>query len=181
MAVVEYARTKLGLKDAASGEFVPDTANMVIAMMEEQKKVSNKGASMRLGAYPCTIKEGTLAHKIYGSTTISERHRHRWEVNNTYRERLEAAGLVLSGLSPDGALVEIVEVPDHLWFVGVQFHPEFLSRPLLPHPLFSSFITAAIRRRDGVLASQGTVAGGNRVQVTIQKNSATAPEARAEG
>jgi len=151
MAVVEFARHKLGLKEAASGEFVPDTPDEVVHLMEGQKGVSDKGATMRLGAYPCAIKKSSLAYEIYRSEKISERHRHRWEVNNAYRERLEAAGMVLSGLSPDSRLVEIIEIPDHSWFVGVQFHPEFGSRPLSPHPLFKSFIAAALKARDGQL------------------------------
>ena len=116
--------------------------------MEAQKDVTDMGATMRLGAYPCKIKDGALASQIYGKSEISERHRHRWEVNNAYRQRLEAAGLVLGGLSPDANLVEMVELPQHPWFVGVQFHPEFQSRPLEPHPLFASFISAALRARD---------------------------------
>jgi CTP synthase len=148
MAVVEFARNKLGLRNAASGEFVPETKEAVIHLMEGQKDISNKGATMRLGAYPCILEEGSLASKIYNKTKISERHRHRWEVNNKYREQLEAKGMKLSGLSPDGTLVEIVEISDHPWFLGVQFHPEFTSRPLKPHPLFKSFIDAARKYRD---------------------------------
>lgn len=102
---------------------------------------------MRLGSYPCVLKSGSLAHQIYGKPSIQERHRHRWEVNNTYREQCEKAGMVMSGTSPDNSLVEIVEVADHPWFVGVQFHPEFLSGPLFPHPLFTSFIGAALKNR----------------------------------
>ncbi len=148
MAVVEFARNKLGVKEAASGEFVPDTPHPVIHLMEDQKKLSDMGGTMRLGAYPCRIAAKSLAATIYGSAEISERHRHRWEVNNSYREQFEGGGLKMSGLSPDGKLVEIVEVADHPWFVGVQFHPEFMSRPLKPHPLFMSFIAAALKRRD---------------------------------
>ncbi|MCB0325376.1 MAG: CTP synthase [Bdellovibrionales bacterium] len=149
MAVVEFARHKLGIERAASGEFDPDTPDMVIHLMEHQKSVSDIGGTMRLGAYPCAIRAQSLAEKIYGTAeTISERHRHRWEVNNSYRDRLEAAGMTMSGVSPDNHLVEIVEVADHPWFVGVQFHPEFQSRPLSPHPLFTSFIAAGQRFRD---------------------------------
>jgi len=155
MAVVEYARNKLNLSQAASGEFVPDTADEVIHLMETQHGVTDKGATMRLGGYPCVIQKGSLAYKVYGKKEISERHRHRWEVNNVYRERLEAAGMVLSGLSPDQHLVEIVEVPNHKWFLGVQFHPEFLSKPLKPHPLFSSYVEAALSHRESRLNHSG--------------------------
>lgn len=155
MAVVEFARNKLGLVEAASGEFVPDTPHQVIHLMEDQKKISQKGATMRLGAYPCHMKSGSLARRIYGTTIISERHRHRWEVNNAYRERCEAEGLIMSGLSPDNVLVEIVELEGHPWFIGVQFHPEFLSRPLMPHPLFKGFIEAALKFRDTARRGSG--------------------------
>ncbi|MCC6953522.1 MAG: CTP synthase [Deltaproteobacteria bacterium] len=148
MAVVEYSRNVLGLKEAASAEFAPDSPDRVIDMMEHQKKVKDLGGTMRLGSFRCVLREGSLARKIYGSPEIRERHRHRYEVNNEYRDRIESAGLILSGLYPEGDLVEIVELPDHPWFVGVQFHPEFMSRPLAPHPLFVSFIEAALRSRD---------------------------------
>lgn len=148
MAFVEFARNVVGLKEAASTEFVPDTPDQVIHLMENQKGVNEKGATMRLGAYPCEIVKGSLAHKVYGETLISERHRHRWEVNNAYRERFQKAGLVLSGVCPDNDLVEIIELEDHPWFVGVQFHPEFASKPLKPHPLFISYITAALKNRN---------------------------------
>ena len=115
--------------------------------MEEQEKVVDLGGSMRLGAWPCSLKPGSLAAQAYGTDRISERHRHRYEVNNRYRPQLEAGGLVLSGLSPDGHLVEMVEWPAHPWFVAVQFHPELKSQPLQPHPLFRDFIGAAVRRR----------------------------------
>ena len=148
MTVVEFARGVLGKKQAASGEFVPDTPDEVIHLMDTQKGVADKGATMRLGAYPCDIRPGTLAHQIYSANSISERHRHRWEVNNRYRPEMEAQGLLMSGVSPDNNLVEIVELQGHPWFVGVQFHPEFSSKPLAPHPLFVSFITAALASRD---------------------------------
>jgi CTP synthase len=159
MAVVEFTRNVLGIQDANSSEFDPSTKNPVIHLMEEQKDVSDKGATMRLGAYPCEIKSNTLAHKVYGKTSISERHRHRWEVNNDYRDRLEEAGMALCGMSPNKSLVEMVEVPEHPWFMGVQFHPEFLSRPLSPHPLFVSFIKAALLARDGQAKKNGAVKG----------------------
>jgi CTP synthase len=148
MAVIEYSRNKLGLKSANSVEFVEDTKDPVVHMMESQRSLKEMGATMRLGAYPCQIKPGTLTHKIYKNDLISERHRHRLEVNNDYREQLEKAGMVLSGVSPDNNLVEIIEIPNHPWFIGVQFHPEFLSKPLKAHPLFESFIEAALKNRD---------------------------------
>ncbi len=143
MAVVEYTRNVLGLKDASSAEFSSTTENPVIHIMETQKDVTEKGGTMRLGAYPCSIKKGSLAYKIYGEENISERHRHRFEYNNAYKERLENAGLKCSGTSPDGTLVEIVENVNHPFFVGVQFHPEFKSRPDRPAPLFKALVGAA--------------------------------------
>ncbi|SNR78441.1 CTP synthase [Desulfurobacterium atlanticum] len=148
-AVIEFARNVAGLKDAHSAEFNPETPYPVIDLMESQKGVTEKGGTMRLGAYPCVLKEGTNSFKAYGEKEISERHRHRYEFNNNFREELEKAGLVIAGVSPDNSLVEIVEVKEHPWFVGVQFHPEFKSRPWKPHPLFVDFVAAAVRRRDG--------------------------------
>ncbi|MBE7493304.1 MAG: CTP synthase [Verrucomicrobiaceae bacterium] len=147
-AVIELARATLGLADAHSSEFVPDTPHPVIDLLEGQQGVTNKGGTMRLGSYPCVLAPGSLAHRLYGRTEISERHRHRYEFNMAYREALEAQGVVFSGLSPDGRLVEIVELRDHPFFVGTQFHPEFRSRLTQPHPLFSGFIAAALRQRD---------------------------------
>ncbi|MCX4245453.1 CTP synthase [Paraliomyxa miuraensis] len=148
MAVVEYARNVAGLPGAASGEFSPDAAVKVIDLMDEQQGVKDKGGTMRLGAYPCDLVPKSLAARVYGRTSISERHRHRYEFNNAYREPLEAAGLRLSGLSPDGSLVEMVELPGdvHPFFIGCQFHPEFRSRPTAPHPLFAAYISAALDR-----------------------------------
>ena len=143
MAVVEFARNVLGIKDADSEEFDKKTKNQVIHIMEEQKKINKKGGTMRLGAYPCIIKEGTLAHKLYGTTEISERHRHRFEYNNEYREKLEEAGLKVSGISPDGLLVEMVEIEKHPYFIAGQFHPELKSRPNRPAPLFLGLIKAS--------------------------------------
>jgi CTP synthase len=143
MAVIEFARNVLGIKDAHSTEMDPTTTNPVIDMMEEQKKVVNMGGTMRLGSYPCTIKEGTLAAKIYGSDLIHERHRHRWEFNSKYTGQFEKAGLVLSGINEETGLVEIVELPDHPYFIGVQFHPELKSTVESPAPLFVHFINAA--------------------------------------
>ncbi len=143
MAVVEYARDVLGLEDANSSEFSSKTKNPVIHIMEDQKNIKKKGGTMRLGSYPCVIKEGSLAHKIYGKEKIDERHRHRFEYNNDYRERLEKAGLICSGTSPDGELVEIVEIPKHKYFIAGQFHPELKSRPNRPAPVFIGLINAA--------------------------------------
>jgi CTP synthase len=143
IATIEYARHKAGINSATSTEFEPTATCAVIDFMDEQKNVSSKGGSMRLGAYPCVLKEGSRAREIYGKASISERHRHRYEVNNKFREQLEQAGLVFSGLSPDSVLVEIIELKDHPWFIGVQFHPEFQSTPKTPHPLFRSFVAAA--------------------------------------
>lgn len=143
MSVIEYARNVLGLADANSTEF-GETADPVIDIMESQKNVSQKGGTMRLGLYPCRLEQGSLCEKVYGKELIYERHRHRWEFNNGYRQQLSDAGLKIAGLSPDQRLVEIVELPEHPWFVGVQFHPEFKSRPNKPHKLFADFIRASL-------------------------------------
>ncbi|PLX78962.1 MAG: CTP synthetase [Desulfuromonas sp.] len=149
MAVVEFARYVCNLEDAYSSEFKEDAKHPVIHIMEQQKKVSGKGGTMRLGAYPCDLQEGTLARRIYGQQAISERHRHRFEYNNHYREQLEDCGLILSGVNPEQELVEIVELADHPWFLGCQFHPEFKSRPMDPHPLFESFVGACLKNGEG--------------------------------
>jgi CTP synthase len=141
---VEFARNVLNLKGANSTEFDPNTPHPVIDIMEEQKQIEELGGTMRLGAYPCVLKEGTKVREIYKKEVIYERHRHRYEFNNTYREVFEKNGFVISGLSPDGRLVEVVELKDHPWFIGCQFHPEFKSKPFDPHPLFVSFIKACI-------------------------------------
>jgi CTP synthase len=143
MAVIEFARNVLGITDAHSTEMEPDTLNPVIDMMEAQKKITMKGGTMRLGAFPCEIAEGSLAHKIYNTTDITERHRHRWEFNNDYLQRFEDAGMIASGKNPETGLVEIVELPDHPFFIGVQYHPELKSTVENPQPLFVSFIRAA--------------------------------------
>ncbi|TXJ27684.1 MAG: CTP synthase [Chitinophagaceae bacterium] len=143
MAVIEYARNVLGLKDAHSTEMDPQTKEPVIDLMEEQKEITAKGGTMRLGAYPCDVKEGTLAYTIYGKTNVSERHRHRWEFNNSYLERFEKAGMVASGKNPGTGLVEIVELPSHPFFIGVQYHPELKSTVENPQPIFVHFIKAA--------------------------------------
>jgi CTP synthase len=142
-AVVEFARNVLGLKDAHSAEMKPDTKNPVIHLLEEQKRVVNKGGTMRLGSYPCKISENTLAYKIYKSTDITERHRHRYEFNNKYLDSYRDAGMMASGMNAKAGLVEIVEIPTHPFFIGVQFHPEYKSTVALPHPLFVNFVAAA--------------------------------------
>lgn len=146
-AVIEYARNVVGMKDANSSEFDPDTPYPVIDLMEHQRGISHLGGTMRLGLYPCKLMPGTKAWEAYGEEVVYERHRHRYEVNNALRGKLEEAGLVFSGTSPDGKLVEMLEIPDHPWFVACQFHPEFKSRPLRPHPLFREFIAAALGRK----------------------------------
>ncbi|HLL25153.1 MAG TPA: gamma-glutamyl-gamma-aminobutyrate hydrolase family protein, partial [Kofleriaceae bacterium] len=148
MAVIEFARHICGLDKANSSEVDASTPHPVVDLMPDQRGVTDKGATMRLGAYPCVLKSGTRAAEAYGSTEISERHRHRWEVNNNYRDTLERHGMVLSGLSPDGRLVEMIELPQHPYFVACQFHPEFKSRPSAPHPLFARFVRAAASRLD---------------------------------
>ena len=146
-AVVEYARSELGITDATTTEYDANAANPVISLMEDQKRTNEKGGTMRLGAFECTLKEGTRSRAAYGQAQISERHRHRFELNNAYRRQLEAAGLVMAGVNPRLDLVEIVEIPDHPWFVGVQYHPEFKTGPLKPHPLFRDFIAASIEQQ----------------------------------
>lgn len=144
VAVIEYARAVAGIRDANSGEFDEDCKNKVIDFMPGQKEETNKGGTLRLGAYPCQIKADTTMRRCYGKECISERHRHRYEVNNDYRKTLEDFGLTLSGLSPDGRLVETVELTDRPFYVGVQYHPEFKSRPNRPHPLFLEFVGKAL-------------------------------------
>lgn len=146
-AIIEFARNVCGLKDSNSTEFDKRTPHNVIDLMEEQKSIRDKGGTMRLGQYPCKIKPNTIAYQSYNSDMIYERHRHRYEVNNTYRELFEKNGMVMSGLSPDGKLVEMIELKDHPWFVGTQFHPELKSRAVTGAPLFISFIKAALKYR----------------------------------
>ena len=148
-ATIEFARNVAGLAGANSAEFDEQSPHQVIHLMSDQQGVSDKGGTMRLGSYLCKLGEGTLAQKMYGVSEVRERHRHRYEFNNAYREQLTAKGLVLSGLSPDGRLVEIVELKEHPWFLATQFHPEYRSRPHHPHPLFSGFVGAALRRKCG--------------------------------
>jgi len=143
-AVIEFGRNVLGLKDAHSTEMDPLTTNPVIDIMENQKTVSNKGGTMRLGSYPCNITKGTKAFEVYATADIRERHRHRYEFNNAYLDVFQKAGMVASGINPKDNLVEIVELPGHPWFVGIQFHPEYRSTVANPHPLFVHFVKAAI-------------------------------------
>jgi CTP synthase len=142
-ACIEFARNACGLTDANSSEFDPATPHRVIYKLRELRGVEELGGTMRLGAWPCKIELGTLAHKVYGQTEISERHRHRYEFNREYEEPMVAAGLGISGSTPDGTYVEMVEIPGHPFFIGCQFHPEFKSKPLEPHPLFKAFTGAA--------------------------------------
>ncbi len=147
MAVIEFARNVAGLEGANSSEVDPETPHPVIDFLPDQRDIGDLGASMRLGAYPCRLAPGTRTAEAYGMIEVSERHRHRLEFNPEYREQLSRAGLVLAGTSPDGRLVEVVEIADHPWFVGSQFHPEFKSTPFAPHPLFTAFVAAALRGR----------------------------------
>jgi CTP synthase len=149
MAVVEFARNVCSIEDAYSSEFKEEAKNPVIHIMAMQKNVKGKGGTMRLGAYPCALAGQTLARRIYGQDEISERHRHRYEFNNGYRRKLQECGLVVSGNYVKEDLVEIVELTDHPWFLGCQFHPEFKSRPMDPHPLFESFVGACLQARKG--------------------------------
>jgi CTP synthase len=157
-AIIEFARNVCGLDDSHSSEFAPECDNPVISLMESQQHVTDMGGTMRLGAYPCRLARGSRVAEIYGQPEVSERHRHRYEVSNRYRDLFVEHGLRLSGLSPDGQLVEIVELPEHAWFIGCQFHPELQSRPTRPHPLFAGFIAAAAKaRRSGrTRGAQGT-------------------------
>ena len=154
LAVVEYARHVAGLAHANSTEFDKDCKEAVIDLLPEQRNLKNKGATMRLGAFPCTLLAGSLAAEVYGTLEISERHRHRYEFANEFRDELALAGLILSGTSPDKKLVEMVELKGHPYFLACQFHPEFKSRPLQPHPLFSGFVKAALEHRDAKAKSE---------------------------
>ncbi|MEB8068760.1 CTP synthase [Mammaliicoccus fleurettii] len=147
LATVEFARNVVGLHDAHSAELNPNTPYPIIDLLPEQKDIEDLGGTLRLGVYPCKIEEGTIAHDVYGEVEVDERHRHRYEFNNEYRERLESEGMRFSGTSPDGRLVEIVELENHPWFVACQFHPEFLSRPTRPQKLFRGFVEASIKNK----------------------------------
>ncbi len=144
--IIEFSRHVFGTETANSAEFDPDTPYPVVDLMLEQRGITDKGGTMRLGRYPCVLQPGTRAHAAYGADLVEERHRHRYEINNRYRDRLEEAGLVWSGVSPNGELIEMAELRDHPWMVGSQFHPEFKTRPDRPHPLFRDFIGAAMAR-----------------------------------
>jgi CTP synthase len=147
-AVIEFARNVVGLKDANSTEFESNCPHPVVCMLDEQYAIVEKGGTMRLGSYPCVLVEGSRAHKAYGSLIVHERHRHRYEFNNQYRHQFAANGLLVTGASPNGQLVEVIELRDHPWFVAVQCHPEFRSKPTKPHPLFAGFIQASLARRE---------------------------------
>jgi len=155
VAIIEFARHVCGIDDSNSSEFAPECANPVVALLESQQGVQEMGGTMRLGAYACRLRAGSRAAEIYGQSEISERHRHRYEVSNQYRETLQAAGMRLAGLSPDGSLVEMIELEQHPHFVACQFHPELKSRPTRPHPLFSAFVAAAARRATARGAASG--------------------------
>jgi CTP synthase len=144
IAVIEFARNVLGLSEAHSTEFAPDTRHPVICLLDEQRRIVEKGGTMRLGSSLCILRAGTKAMAAYGRSEVMERHRHRYEVNNAYRERMEKAGFIVSGMAADAPLVEMMELLDHPWFVGCQFHPEFQSKPNRPHPLFLAFLRAAL-------------------------------------
>ena len=149
IASIEFARNALGLDGAHSAEFEPDSPHPIIALLDEQQNVTDMGGTMRLGAQPCRLKEGSRAATLYDTGEINERHRHRYEFNNAYRDQFEAAGFVFSGTSPDGGLVELIELKDHPFYMASQFHPEFLSKPHRPHPLFAGFIKAAHEHASG--------------------------------
>jgi CTP synthase len=152
LAAIEFARHVCGIRDATSREFanIRKSRNFVIDIMEEQRKLKDKGGTMRLGSYPCSLKEGSKAKSLYGADITTERHRHRYEFNNQYRSLFQKHGMALSGICKDRDLVEIIELEKHPWFVGVQFHPEFRSRPLAPHPLFRSFVEACLANHKSV-------------------------------
>ena len=147
LSIVEFARDVAGLADAHSSELDPGTSHPVIHLMPDQNGVEDIGGTLRLGSYPCILDKTSKAYKLYGEETIHERHRHRYEVNNDYRAVLEENGMMLSGISPDGRIVEMVEIPSHPWFMATQAHPELKSRPNRPHPLFRGFIEAAVKNR----------------------------------
>ena len=147
LAIVEFVRDVVGLTDAHSVELDPSTHYPVIHLMPEQDGVKDIGGTLRLGSYPCVLDQGSKAYQLYGQETIQERHRHRYEVNNDFRSTLSASGMLLSGISPDGRIVEMIELPDHPWFVATQAHPELKSRPNKPHPLFRGFIEAALKHK----------------------------------
>ena len=148
MAVIEFARNVVGIKDANSVEVDENAAHPVIDLMESQKDVVNKGGTMRLGAWDCALEKDSIAHNVYNKDVIKERHRHRFEFNNDYIEQIESAGMKATGFNPETGLVEIVEIPDHNWFVGVQYHPEYKSTVANPHPLFVAFVNASLQYKN---------------------------------
>jgi len=178
IAVIEFCRNVLKLKGANSLEFDPDAPEPVITMMAEQKKIIDKGATMRLGSYECALQPGTHARRAYGQTHIRERHRHRFEVNNDYVNAMEKAGLVISGINPRRNLVEIVEVKNHPWFVAVQFHPEFQSKPNEAHPLFAAFIKAALKCKNGGKPAKAKTAKKKTAKKAPAKKRATKKSAK---
>jgi CTP synthase len=178
IAVIEFCRNVLKLKGANSLEFDPDAPEPVITMMEEQKKIIDKGATMRLGSYECALQPGTHARRAYGQTHIRERHRHRVEVNNDYVTAMQKAGLVISGINPRRNLVEIVEVKNHPWFVAVQFHPEFQSKPNEAHPLFAAFIKAALKCKNGGKPAKAKTAKKKTAKKAPAKKRATKKSAK---
>jgi len=167
LAVVEYARNVCRLDRANSTEIDPHTPHPVIDLMTDQRAVTDRGGTMRLGAYPCVLADGTRTREVYGAPEISERHRHRYEVNNAYREPLERAGMIFSGLSPDQRLVEMIELPEHPFFIGCQFHPEFKSRPMAPHPLFRQFVRASLEYQGGRRSERSSPTGTRPAQPQI--------------
>ena len=148
LAIVEFARDVVGFRDAHSAELNPDTTHPVIHIMPDQIGIEDIGGTLRLGSYPCVLDKSSKAYALYGKEEIHERHRHRYEVNNDYRDDLTSHGMLLSGLSPDGRIVEMVEIPSHPWFIATQAHPELKSRPNRPHPLFKGFVEAALKYQD---------------------------------
>ena len=148
IAIIEFASHVLGMNGANSAEINPDTPFPVIDILPEQKEVTDMGGTMRLGQYPCTLNPESKSYELYGASMIYERHRHRYEVNNDYRNDLLSGGMIFAGTSPDNHIVEMVEIPNHPWFVACQFHPEFKSRPNKPHPLFRGFVTAASKHKN---------------------------------
>src|SRR5690606_28340538 len=154
MAVIEFARHVVGLTNANSTEMDPNTPNPIIDLMEDQKTITRKGGTMRLGAWDCELKSNSLASKIYKADIIRERHRHRYEFNSAYKAQMEAAGMIATGFNPDTKLVEIVEIPSHPWFVGVQYHPEYKSTVANPHPLFVAFVKAGLNYKKNKLAER---------------------------
>ena len=151
-AVIEFARNVLNLKGAHTTEIDPDSPNPVIDLMDDQKSITDKGGTMRLGAYPCELNKDSVAYHAYGRSEISERHRHRYEFNNDYLSAFEEAGMSAAGINPLSGLVEIIEIKDHPWFVGVQFHPEYKSTVAMPHPIFNSFVKAVVNEEHLVKA-----------------------------